>query len=138
MLLQSRKSLVPSQIPFFNDKPPVADIAAGARHSLVLTVDGTLYAFGDNAQEQCASFNTLRVPEPTPIEHFSKSGTKLKFRALAAGDSHNVALTEDGSMYSWGGEGGLQTAGTSVNSHQILAEVDCVKGRVVSKVVLAH
>ncbi len=36
VMLTARKTLVPAPIPFFSDKK-VADIAAGARHSLVLT-----------------------------------------------------------------------------------------------------
>lgn len=39
VLLNSRKTLIPSQISHFQDKQ-VVDISAGARHSLVLTADG--------------------------------------------------------------------------------------------------
>lgn len=62
-------------------------------------------------------FNTLRCSEPHLIEHFDKSGKIVSFVAVEAGDAHNVALSNEGVLYSWGGEGGLQTAGTSVNSH---------------------
>ena len=69
------------------------DIAAGARHSLVLTASGSLYAFGDNAEEQCAVFNTLRCPEPHLVEHFDKTGKVVSFVAVEAGDTHNIALS---------------------------------------------
>ena len=48
VLLNSRKTLIPSRISAFENQQ-VVDIAAGARHSLVLTANGMLYGFGDNA-----------------------------------------------------------------------------------------
>lgn len=74
----------------------VTKIEAGARHTLVLDADGNIFAMGDNSEEQCA-ISGRRANEPEKI---------LKdFRAtdIFAGDSHNIAVSEDGSIYSWGG-----------------------------------
>lgn len=86
----------PSLVPFFREKK-VKDIAAGARHSLVLDFEGNLYAFGDNSEGQCG-FEARRayVPESVLV------GEIGHISAVWAGDSHSAYMTESHDLYVWG------------------------------------
>jgi hypothetical protein len=63
----------------------VVALAAGNYHSLALLRDGTVVAWGDNAQDQCSV--------PPGLSNVV---------ALAAGGAHNLALRQDGSTLAWG------------------------------------
>ena len=75
----------------------VRAITAGTRHTLALTADGSVWAWGNNDYGQLGlgtSGNGFGVPQLVP-------GLK-SVRAIAAGDIFNLALTADGSVWSWG------------------------------------
>jgi regulator of chromosome condensation len=80
------------------------DIAAGAYHSLALTTDGVILAWGLNNHGQLGFGHLDPVLAPTPIslEGASHSGLLPRFMALAAGEHHSVALTDTGIVYAWG------------------------------------
>ncbi len=62
-------------------------ISSGFYHSLALTSDGTVLAWGDNR------FNQTNIPDA------------LKYKpaaAIAAGNVHNIALTSGGQVLAWG------------------------------------
>ncbi len=67
----------------------VTAIAAGAKHSLALTTDGSVVAWGDNYYGQ------LEVP----------AAAKYGVVAIAAGANHSLALKTDGSLVVWGNTG---------------------------------
>ncbi len=80
----------------------VVAIAAGSEHSLALRSDGTVWAWGYNADNQ------LGVTGPdsfTPVQVTPLPGIV----AITAGDLHSVALSSDGTVWAWGwnGEGEL-------------------------------
>lgn len=71
-------------------------IAACQAHSLALTADGEVYAWGDNGQGQLGdSGTTVRA---TPV----KSTGLSDVRAIACGDTHSLALAGDGRVWAWG------------------------------------
>ena len=57
-----------NEIKFFSNlnTTKISRIAVGARHSLVLMQDGSLYSFGDNSDGQCTGFST-RYSSPNKI-----------------------------------------------------------------------
>ncbi|MBZ5734916.1 hypothetical protein K8Z61_10450 [Nocardioides sp. TRM66260-LWL] len=84
----------------------ITAIAAGGRHSLALASDGTLHAWGFNASGQLGNPNASLF-ERTAIA-VTVAGTPLANKAItaiAAGDSHNLALASDGTLYAWGDNG---------------------------------
>lgn len=85
----------PIRIPFFEDKK-IKKVSVGARHTLALDYEGKIYAMGDNSEDQCA-ISGRRANEPEII--------LMDFKAvdIFAGDSHNIALSDDQGVYSWGG-----------------------------------
>jgi alpha-tubulin suppressor-like RCC1 family protein len=81
------------QTPALND----ADrIAAGSRHVLGLTKQGTLVGWGYNAYGQLGTGDLRSSTTPTPVLGLSS------VRAVQAGLYHTVALREDGTVLTWG------------------------------------
>jgi hypothetical protein len=78
------------------------DVAAGARHSLVLEENGRIYSFGDNSEGQCGIENS-RSYLPVEIHTRGLLGEEgVKTRFLYAGDAHSAIVTSDGDMFAWG------------------------------------
>jgi alpha-tubulin suppressor-like RCC1 family protein len=75
--------------------------AVGEGHSLALTAEGHVYAWGMNDKGQLGDGTT--VDRSTPVAVIA-SGILLgkTVVAIAAGQKHSVALTSDGKIYAWG------------------------------------
>lgn len=80
---------------------PVAQIACGASHSVALTEDGDVYAFGTfrDANGVIGFSETVEAAKEPMLMHFS---TKSKIAMIAAGEHHDLALTVDGEVFQWG------------------------------------
>jgi alpha-tubulin suppressor-like RCC1 family protein len=82
----------------------IAQIAAGAGHSLVLTTGGQLYAFGANQYGQLG-ISTATVgtsnpyPTPTLVTLPGQAGTITQ---IAASESDSLVATSSGQLYSFG------------------------------------
>ncbi|HQQ91016.1 MAG TPA: glycosyl hydrolase family 28 protein [Kiritimatiellia bacterium] len=79
--------------------PPVAAVAAGWDHSLALTRDGEVYAWGDRSHGQLGdgvrqTGKPAAVPQPVP--------GLSEIIAIAAGGQHSLALRRDGTVLAWG------------------------------------
>lgn len=86
----------------------VLSLAAGSYHALALCSDGSIAAWGSNANGQLGDGTTATHPEPATVP---TAGTPLATRrviALAAGDSHSLALCADGTLVAWGANGSGQ------------------------------
>lgn len=87
----------------------VRTASASAEHSLVLTEDRQLWAFGNGqfgrlGLGHISFLMNIKVPRLVESHHFGGS----KISVIAAGHYHSGALTEDGKLYTWGGgTGGL-------------------------------
>ncbi|GMM34022.1 Ran guanyl-nucleotide exchange factor [Saccharomycopsis crataegensis] len=99
----------PTKVTRLSDKN-IVEIACGEHHTLALSNDGSLYAFGrydsfevgigkDDLPEYSFKDDhgkVRAVPFPTLL-------TKVpKFRSVATGSHHCLGITEDGAVYSWG------------------------------------
>ncbi len=74
----------------------VISVAGGARHSVALKSDGTVWAWGYNGSGQLGNGSTAN--STTPVSVSSLAG----IIAIAAGDLHSVALKSDGTVWAWG------------------------------------
>ena len=87
----------------------VAAIAAGNYHSLALTRDGSVWAWGDNCYGQLGLGDNDDRNTPQKIEVLSNVA------AIVAGGYYSLALARDGSVWAWGdneyGQLGLGTSG---------------------------
>jgi alpha-tubulin suppressor-like RCC1 family protein len=82
---------------------PVAEIAAGGDHTLVLTTANQLYAFGWNYYGQLgrAANNGVNVANPTPTL-VGLPGATGAVTQIAAGAFHSLVLTSTGQLYAFG------------------------------------
>src|SRR5690606_10938041 len=106
--------------PFLGRK--VIDIEAGGDHSLALTEDGRVYAWGDNYYGAIGDRTNIDRFIPVPVYYEDVLYTKIT--QISAGVWHSVALSEDGRVFVWGynGYGTLGLAhSTNMNKPQ---EVD--------------
>lgn len=72
-------------------------VSAGAKHSLGLMSDGTVWAWGDNAWGQLGTGSAgPAVPTPAPVPGLTG------VVSVAAGPFHSLALKSDGSVWAWG------------------------------------
>lgn len=107
----------PAQIPNLTG---IIAAAAGAYHSIFLKNDGTVWACGYNADGELGNDDTNG--SVTPVEVLTGSGAPLgRVIAIAAGYFHNLALTEDGSVWAWGANwNGMLGDGTWNDAHHAI------------------
>jgi len=83
----------------------VTTVVAGGMHTLALTVEGEVYSFGCNDEgalgREIADDEEGFTPGPVKI-NTAKSSKSTKIVQISAGDSHSVALADDGKAYYWG------------------------------------
>lgn len=86
----------------------IVSVAGGGEHSLALTTNHTVYAWGNNDNGQLAV--TVTVPSYRPLADLVQvEGTTLtNVIQIAAGANFSVALKDDGSVWVWGYNGGGQ------------------------------
>ncbi|MBK8092251.1 MAG: choice-of-anchor D domain-containing protein [Verrucomicrobiaceae bacterium] len=94
----------------------VKAIAAGYSHTLALCADGTVAAWGSNANKQLGNNSTAN--SGVPVEVITSGAFSGKFVVqIAAGGNGSMALCSDGTLAAWGhndrGQIGNNTVGTS-------------------------
>ncbi len=70
---------------------------AGARHTLAVTKDGTLWSWGKNDVGQLGRGDRTDSAEPTPVMD--------RVKRVFANDRQSFAIKEDGSLWGWGYNG---------------------------------
>ncbi len=76
-------------------------LASGATHTLALHTDGSVWAWGNNANGQLGNGATTNADQPTAV--LVNASTPLTgVIALAAGRDHSVAVKNDGTVWTWG------------------------------------
>ena len=73
-------------------------MSAGDSHSLALTADGALWSWGNGSFGKLGHGDTQWQLPPKKVE--ALAGQRVV--AVSAGDSHSLALTADGALWSWG------------------------------------
>jgi alpha-tubulin suppressor-like RCC1 family protein/phosphodiesterase/alkaline phosphatase D-like protein len=98
----------------------VVAVAAGSNHSLALCADGTLAAWGRNNFQQLGNDSTTDSTIPVPVR-LAVALPGQTVIAIAAGESHCLALCADGTVAAWGSgaNGKLGTGGTTTIGHPV-------------------
>jgi len=97
--------LIPVRMPGL---PTIEGISARENHSLALSTEGTVWAWGENFFGQLGDGTTTNRAMPAPI-----SGLPA-IRSISAGTFHSLALALDGSVWAWGkNNGGALGDGTT-------------------------
>ncbi len=79
----------------------VIAVAAGASHSLALCSDGTLAAWGANADGELGSNSAVGSLVPVAVDQTGVLAGR-RVIAIAAGAYHSLALCSDGTLAAWG------------------------------------
>ncbi len=97
----------------------IVQVARGDNHSLALCTDGTLVAWGQNVNGQLGDNTWNNSYAPVAVNR--ASGISALFGktviAIAAGNSHSLALCSDGTLAAWGQNGNGQL-GDNTTTHQ--------------------
>lgn len=91
--------LIPTPIPAFNGVR-IKQLAAGSVHSLAVTHEGQVYAFGSNRDGQMG-FDLL-MSSVIMVPQLVRSLESLFITAVSAGDHHSLFLSDQGRVYSCG------------------------------------
>lgn len=114
------------------DDIPVAQVSCGSRHSLVLTRQGILYTFGWGKCGQLGHGDTRDRRAPTVVTALAASGGAggrgRRVVKVSAGGIHSAALTESGTVYTWGeaSYGQLGQGVAAVRQRMVLAPKELV------------
>lgn len=88
--------LVPTAVDALADETVVA-VSSGTSHTLALTADGDVYAFGSNTDNQIDSSEERRVIEPVQVD-----GLPTDIVGVTADGKTSFAVTSDGRVFGWG------------------------------------
>ncbi|MDX8350717.1 Ig-like domain-containing protein, partial [Cognatiyoonia sp. IB215446] len=88
--------LVPTAVEALANETVVA-VSSGTSHTLALTADGEVYAFGSNTDNQVSPNDDRRVIDPVLVE-----GLPENILAVTADGKTSFAVTEDGRVFGWG------------------------------------
>ena len=123
----------------------VVALAAGYFHSLALCSDGTLAAWGANTSGQLGNNTTTNSSVPVAVLQSSGLLAGKTVVALAAGDSHNLALCSDDTLAAWGSNSYGQFGTTTTTNSSVPVAVSTTAlapgerlTRVVSSAVAGH
>nr|MCU0781915.1 cadherin-like beta sandwich domain-containing protein [Akkermansiaceae bacterium] len=96
----------------------VIAVAAGGTHNLALCTDGTLAAWGSNSYGQLGTNSTTNSPVPVLVNTSGVLAGKT-VTAIAAGNSHSMALCSDGTLAVWGYNASGQLGNNSVTNSAV-------------------
>ena len=91
----------------------IKEISAGTVHNLALTQDNKLFSWGSSQGGQLGLpekylisqpnyIKSFFLPSPTQISIFSNSKKPEMLEKISCGEAHSIALTNKGTVYSWG------------------------------------
>ncbi|XP_015440435.1 PREDICTED: RCC1 and BTB domain-containing protein 1-like [Dufourea novaeangliae] len=132
----SHKLIIAPTIMCINlSKKFIVKIACGSQHSLALTDDGELYAWGRNNYGQLGEGEDTNHNAPRKV-YFNLKNEKLI--RISCGDSFSIAVTDNGKVYSWGynrvGQLGIGNYLLQVKP----CEVQALAGVLIKKVVCGY
>lgn len=113
----------------------VIEVACGSHHSMALTTDGEIFAWGQNNCGQIGSGSTTNQPAPRKVS--AGIGTR-KCIAISCGQTSSMAVLDNGEVYGWGYNGNGQLGlGNNVNQANP-NRVANLQGTVIVKVVCGY
>src|SRR5215471_1528770 len=122
---------------------PIRQVWGGGRHTMALLNDGSVWTWGSDVSgklgdnQVCTDYNDLSHDSLVPLRvHGSGNvGYLNSIIAISAGESHNMALRSDGTVWTWGWNGlGQLGNGTTNDAHTpvqvaVVSNVVTISGR---------
>lgn len=102
----------------------IVQLSAGNSHALVLADDGTVFAFGTNADGRTGLGTAVGSTLVATAIETTNLGSAAVMR-VAAGGCHSLLLTEDGVVYAFGSNlSGLTGLGTTIGTTLVATPID--------------
>jgi parallel beta-helix repeat protein len=95
----------------------VPSIVNGDFHSLALTEEGSVWAWGRNDYGQLGNSSTSNENIPVQVKDLND------ITAIAAGRFHSMGLKQDGTVWAWGGNNSGQLGDSSTSEQRIPVQV---------------
>jgi alpha-tubulin suppressor-like RCC1 family protein len=97
-------SLRPARVLHENGSPltDIVAIALGNFHSLALSNDGYIWAFGNNEDGQLGNDSTANLSRPAKVQHPDNGNALSDIVYIAAGSSHSLAIQNSDVIWAWG------------------------------------
>lgn len=103
----------------------VAAVSAGTYHSVALTADCHVYAWGNNGLGQLSNGSTTSATTPVEVQGPGGTGALSNVVAVSAGTYHSLVLTADGQVFAWEDNANGQLGnGTTTNASRPTSVVD--------------
>ncbi|KAG2457171.1 RCBT1 protein, partial [Polypterus senegalus] len=83
----------------------VTEVACGSHHSMALTSDGEVFAWGYNNCGQVGSGSTANQPTPRKVSNCLQNKVVV---GIACGQTSSMAVLDNGEVYAWGYNGNGQ------------------------------
>jgi alpha-tubulin suppressor-like RCC1 family protein len=80
----------------------IQSVSAGSHHSIAVTTNGRVYAWGRNSNRELGDGTTISKNIPYDITSKFSLESDVKITSLYLGILHSLALTSDGRVFSWG------------------------------------
>uniref|UniRef100_A0A8C2J4L7 Regulator of chromosome condensation (RCC1) and BTB (POZ) domain containing protein 1 n=2 Tax=Cyprinus carpio TaxID=7962 RepID=A0A8C2J4L7_CYPCA len=93
----------------------VTEVACGSHHSLALTHEGEVFAWGYNNCGQVGSGSTANQPAPRKVSNSLQNKVMV---SIACGQTSSMAVADNGEVYAWGYNGNGQL-GLGNNGNQL-------------------
>jgi len=81
----------------------IAYIAAGHNHALAVDTSGNVVAWGNNSHGQLGNGTTTSTVAGTGFSIVPTQGINTIITSVAGGSNHSVAMGQNGSVWTWGG-----------------------------------
>ncbi|XP_028278663.1 RCC1 and BTB domain-containing protein 1 isoform X3 [Parambassis ranga] len=111
----TNQGLAPTLITATLHNKKVTEVACGSHHSMALTHDGEVFAWGYNNCGQIGSGSTANQPYPRKVTGCLQGKTAV---AITCGQTSSMALIDNGEVYGWGYNGNGQL-GIGNNGNQL-------------------
>ncbi|KAL6039185.1 hypothetical protein STEG23_012209, partial [Scotinomys teguina] len=127
--------LVPCHISTNLSNKQVIEVACGSYHSLVLTSDGEIFAWGYNNSGQVGSGSTANQPIPRRVTGCLQNKVVMN---IACGQMCSMAVVDTGEVYVWGYNGNGQLGLGSSGNQPTPCRVAALQGIRVQRVACGY
>ncbi|XP_029928637.1 RCC1 and BTB domain-containing protein 1 isoform X2 [Myripristis murdjan] len=113
----------------------VKEVACGSHHSMALTQDGEVFAWGYNNCGQVGSGSTANQPSPRRVSSCLQGKTVV---GIACGQTSSMAVVDNGEVYGWGYNGNGQL-GVGNNGNQLTpCRLAALQGLCIQQIVAGY
>ncbi|XP_043846493.1 RCC1 and BTB domain-containing protein 2 isoform X1 [Dromiciops gliroides] len=127
--------LVPTQISINLENRRVIEVACGSHHSMALTSDGKVFAWGYNNSGQVGSGSTANQPIPRKVTGCLQNKIVT---TIACGQMCSMAVVDSGEVYVWGYNGNGQLGLGSSGNQPTPCRIAALQGIRVHKIVCGY